>query len=225
MPIGIVADPRSGCDRRHDPSSAGLRRRHPGGAADGQLAHGLTGLAHVDWRYIQLRRQTGIAYWLVSLAGIHMFPTLLVFCPVRPRRRYRGRPVNLLDWVATATVVAGVWLEATADSQLRAWRARNTDPQAFIDEGPGTGRVTPTTSASHGVVRPLAFAMAAAPSQWPTVTGPVAMAVLFRFISIPMMEERMLGKRPGYQAQIDSTSMLFLWPPKAKPEAPQSSPD
>ena len=51
------------------------------------------------------------------------------------------------------------------------------------------------------------------------------MAVLFRFISIPMMEERMLGKRPGYQAQIDSTSMLFLWPPKAKPEAPQSSPD
>ena len=30
-------------------------------------------------------------------------------------------------------------------------------------------------------------------------------------------EERMLRKRPTYQAQIDTTSLLFLWPPRSKP--------
>ena len=46
--------------------------------------------------------------------------------------------------------------------------------------------------------------------------GPLLMAGLFRFASIPLMEARMLRKRPAYAEQIATTSMLFLWPPRAK---------
>src|SRR5581483_4482964 len=39
------------------------------------------GLNHEDWRYVQLREQTRgrVPWWLVSLTGIQLMPTLVVF--------------------------------------------------------------------------------------------------------------------------------------------------
>ena len=42
-------------------------------------ARGWGGLDHQDWRYVDLQRKTGRAYWLVSLTGIHLVPTVWVF--------------------------------------------------------------------------------------------------------------------------------------------------
>ena len=40
-----------------------------------------TGLAHEDWRYIEIRRRTKspALYWVASLVSLHLTPTLLVF--------------------------------------------------------------------------------------------------------------------------------------------------
>ena len=43
-----------------------------------------------------------------------------------------------------------------------------------------------------------AFGLAADPSAWWVLVGPIAMTGLFVFISIPMIEKRMLRKRPAY---------------------------
>ena len=45
---------------------------------------GWTGLDHEDWRYVDLKEKTGVFYWLVSLLGIHMMPTLWVFGGMLP---------------------------------------------------------------------------------------------------------------------------------------------
>jgi len=42
-------------------------------------ARGFQGLGHEDWRYVDFRRKTGRLYWPVSLAGLHMFPTVQVY--------------------------------------------------------------------------------------------------------------------------------------------------
>ena len=42
------------------------------------------GLVHEDWRYHALQKRTGAFYWLVSLTGIHIFPTIQVFLGCLP---------------------------------------------------------------------------------------------------------------------------------------------
>jgi protein-S-isoprenylcysteine O-methyltransferase Ste14 len=50
--------------------------------------------------------------------------------------------------------------------------------------------------------------------QWWFLVGPVAMWALFLFISVPMMDKRMLERKEGYEKYMKSTSGLVLWPPK-----------
>ena len=45
------------------------------------------GIKHEDWRYVDFERKTGtntFLYWLVSLFGFHLVPTLLVFFAMTP---------------------------------------------------------------------------------------------------------------------------------------------
>ena len=59
------------------------------------------GLKHEDWRYKNFRKQFPKAYWLVSFAGIHLFPTVMVFLACLPL--YFGMKesfeMNLLGWI------------------------------------------------------------------------------------------------------------------------------
>jgi steroid 5-alpha reductase family enzyme len=52
------------------------------------------------------------------------------------------------------------------------------------------------------------------PALWWTVCAPILMTMLFVFISIPMMEKKLLASKEGYAAYQKSTSMLLLLPPK-----------
>ena len=42
-----------------------------------------TGLIHEDWRYEQMRRFP-LPYWLISILGMHLFPTVLVYFAFAP---------------------------------------------------------------------------------------------------------------------------------------------
>lgn len=188
---------------------------------------GWSGLHHEDWRYVDLQRQTGFAYWLVSLTGLHLFPTLMVFAGLWSAYVAVTAPAPTwwLDLVGGAVLFGAVLLEGFADRQLRQWRERQPDPLAYIDEGLWH------YSRHPNYLGELSFwfglwlvALAADPSQWQTVLGPLLMAGLFRFASIPLMEARMLRKRPAYAEQIATTSMLFLWPPRAKRKPTEFSP-
>jgi steroid 5-alpha reductase family enzyme len=57
------------------------------------------------------------------------------------------------------------------------------------------------------------FGLAAAPTYWWTIVGPLAITLLFWFVSLPMIEDRMLERRPGFAQHIESTSMVIPWFP------------
>jgi steroid 5-alpha reductase family enzyme len=85
------------------------------------------GMAAEDWRYVDLRRRHGKAYWLVNLFGIHLLPTVLVFAgclPVFATAADGSRESGWLDVLSLVVIGGAIWIEARADTELRRFRAK-----------------------------------------------------------------------------------------------------
>jgi steroid 5-alpha reductase family enzyme len=164
---------------------------------------GWSGLSHEDWRYVRMRDGTRgtLPWWLVSLTGIQLMPTLVVFAgmlAVWPALT-GDRTLNLLDLLAGAVTVVAIGLEGVADVQMR----------RFVRDPAHRGRV-----AEVGLWRwtrhpnylgeislwwgMWLFGLAAAPDWWWTIAGPLAMVALFVFVSVPLMDRRSRERRPDF---------------------------
>lgn len=174
------------------------------------------GLRHEDWRYRDLRRKTGGLYWLVSLLGIHLMPTVLVFLgclPLWPALVAGDRPLGILDGCALAVGLAAIWLEATADRQLHRFVRAGPAPDAILDTGVWSWCRNPNYLGEIGVWISLAmFGDAADPMAMWIWIGPGAMILLFVVVSIPMKERRMAARRPGFAAHRERVPKLLPWP-------------
>ena len=163
-------------------------------------ALGWRGLGHEDWRYVQIREQNRAPWWLVSLTGIQLMPTLVVFAgllAVWPAMR--SGPLNALDAVAAVVTVAAIAIETTADLQLRRFTADPGHRGRIADCGLWSRSRHPNYLGEIGFWWGLwLFGLAAAPSWWWTVAGPILMVLLFAFVSVPMMDRRSLARRPAY---------------------------
>jgi steroid 5-alpha reductase family enzyme len=166
-------------------------------------ARGWRGRQEQDWRYDQLAEQTGPWYWLVSLTGIHLFPTLLVFLgclPLFPALTMPGRELNVLDALAFLLALAATAIELLADDQLRAFRQRHPGGKATMTKGLWAYSRHPNYFGEVLFWWALfLFGIAARPDLlWP-LAGAVSITLLFEFISIPMIERRMVARRPDYR--------------------------
>ena len=181
-------------------------------------ARGWHGLAHEDWRYVDLRQKTGRAYWLVSLLGLHLMPTAMVLagCLALRAAFFVGtRPFGALDVVAALVTAGAVLIEGTADNQLRAFRLAAPPPGSTLEAGLWRYSRHPNYfgevsfwwglalfAVASGAVVPLAFA------------GALAITALFLFVSIPMIDKRMLSRRPDYRERMRRVSPLVPLPPR-----------
>jgi steroid 5-alpha reductase family enzyme len=160
------------------------------------------GLTHEDWRYVRLRQQTGGAYWLVSLAGLHMMPTVIVFLgllPLYPALSVGVRPWGLLDALAVLVTGGAVLLEQTADRQLLRFRRSDPDPRSILASGLWARSRHPNYLGEIGFWWGLfLFGLSARPGWWWSGIGALAITLLFRGVSLPLIETRMLERRPGY---------------------------
>ncbi|MFW6051111.1 MAG: DUF1295 domain-containing protein [Myxococcota bacterium] len=176
------------------------------------------GLSHEDWRYVDLRAKHGRAYWLVSFSGIHMFPTVLTFLGSLSLYPALAAGTSLLGWLdAAAVIVTGgaIWIEAAADKQLRNFVTGERRPGEIMNRGLWAYSRHPNYFGEMAFWWGLwLFGLAADPSWWWTVVGPASITLLFVFISIPMMEERMQTRRPHYREHRRRVSMVVPWPPK-----------
>ncbi|MBN2113251.1 MAG: DUF1295 domain-containing protein [Acidimicrobiia bacterium] len=167
------------------------------------FARGWTGLNHEDWRYATYRRLGRARYWLISLAGLQMMPTLMVFgamLPVYAVTRQPGPGPNLLDGLAVGVALGALVLEAVADEQKRRQKAVAV-PGTLVASGLWERARHPNYLGEVAFWWGLfAFAPAAAWSHSWTVVGAVAMTLLFWRISVPLMDRHMQSHYPGYQA-------------------------
>ncbi|HEX2573936.1 MAG TPA: DUF1295 domain-containing protein [Polyangia bacterium] len=176
------------------------------------------GLQHEDWRYIDLRHKTGAAYWLVSFTGLHLFPTLIVLLacvPLYPASTLRLTSFNALDLLATLVTGGAIALEALADQTLYEFRRQSPPAGAILDRGPWRWSRHPNYLGEMGFWWGLAlFGLAARAPVLTTIAGAASITAMFVFITIPMIERRMLARRPAYAERIRRVSMVVPWPPK-----------
>jgi steroid 5-alpha reductase family enzyme len=90
-------------------------------------------------------------------------------------------------------------VETVADNQMRAFTRDPANRGRTIDVGLWSRSRHPNYLGEITMWCGLwLFGLAADPTWWWTIAGPVVMVLLFETASIPMMEERSLQRRPEY---------------------------
>jgi steroid 5-alpha reductase family enzyme len=183
-------------------------------------ARGWRGLDHEDWRYVDLRRKSGGAYWAVSFGGLHFGPTLIVFLgclPLWAAVHAASRPLGLLDAAGVALALGGTLLELLADAQLQRFRLAPPAPDAVLESGLWAWSRHPNYLGEILYWCGLALlGFAAAGWHWWIPLGALAMALMFWRASLPLMEERMLARRPRFADVQRRVPLLIPRPPKRR---------
>jgi len=180
---------------------------------------GWHGLGHEDWRYVDIRAKSGKAWPLASLAGVHFFPTLIVFAGLLPvySAMTSPAPLGLLDFVAFTVAVSATFIEGVADQQLRHYLDRRSSHEEILATGLWKYSRHPNYFGECSLWWGLAlFGLAADPHIW-SVAGAIAMTAMFVFVSIPLLDERSAARRPGYREHMRRVSALLPLPPRAAP--------
>jgi len=178
-------------------------------------ARGWTGFDHEDWRYVDFRRKLPAPLFeVVNLAGLHLFPTLIVFLAMTGgvfawRSPEAAGPLAL---VGAGVIVAATTLQLVADNALRQFRLEKKSRDDILSTGVWSWSRHPNYFGEicvwWGVW--LVGLDGGAPA-W-TVAGPVAMTLMFRTVSIPLIERRMAARRSGWAAHVARTPMLLPLP-------------
>jgi len=174
------------------------------------------GLADEDWRYADYRK-LGAGYWPVSFLGFHLFPTIIVFLgciSLLPAFLSGSRQPGILDLLGIAVTLGAIWMESIADRQLRTFIRTRTNPAQILGTGVWSLSRHPNYFGEVLFWWGLwLFGLAANPSWWWTIAGPVAITGLFLGVSIPMMDRRLLARHPGYAEVIAARSAFIPIPP------------
>lgn len=184
----------------------------------GNWIYAFPGLHHEDWRYPMLRAKAGSWEFAVDLVAIHVLPTLQVFLGMLPvyvvlTRTDRG--VGWWDAVALAVGCGSVVLSFVADLQMYRF-ARSRSAGQSMDQGLWAWSRHPNYFGEFSFWLSLGlFGVAAAPGDWWWLfAGALAMYAMFQAASIPMMEQRSLQRRPGYQDVIERVPRFVPRPPR-----------
>ena len=171
---------------------------------------GWKGLAHEDWRYRDLRNKTGFFYPLVNFLGIHLFPTLLVFLAALPLKAVfvSENPLSYIDAIGASIMGLGILVESIGDKQLHQFR--NSDKKTGIINI-GIWRYTRHPNYLGEILFWCGLYILAIDAGVDPyfIIGPILISLLFIFISIPMMEKRLLNKHSEYKEYKRTTSMLI----------------
>jgi steroid 5-alpha reductase family enzyme len=171
------------------------------------------GFKHEDWRYVNFRKSSGKAYWLVSFLAIHLFPTIMVYLGCLaffPILSAEGRGLNTWDIVAAIILFGSVIYVFIADEQLRTFRKKPENKGKTISSGLwGLSRHPNYLGEISTWWGLAAYAIAAGCEHWWTLLGPATITIMFLFASIPLIEKRNLERRQGYKEYKASTPMLL----------------
>jgi steroid 5-alpha reductase family enzyme len=183
-----------------------------------------TGLVHEDWRYEEMR-SAPVPYWLNSLIGMHLFPTVLVYFAFAPAALVliaapsTQPPLGPWDVLGLIGALSAVAIELFADEQLRKYRESGEYAKGGAFRR-GLWKYSRHPNYFGEVLFWLSMIPFAVPggflSEYPALVliGPITMAIFFRF-SCWLMDVRSLARRPEYQQVVDEVSAMVPWWPKS----------
>jgi len=173
---------------------------------------GWKGLSHQDWRYTMLKEKNPDIWFITNLGGINMMPTIFVFLGMVPAYYIinNSQQLNIISITGFLVCLMAAILQFVSDRQMAIFRSNENNRGNCINTGLWKYSRHPNylgeVSLWWGI---WIILMGSAPGYWITVIGPVAMTILFVFISIPMMEKYVLQKRPTYVEYKKTVPMLI----------------
>ena len=164
-----------------------------------------TGLHHEDWRYVDLRNKSGVAWPLVNFFGIHLFPTVQVFLGLLPVHAALtiDAPLGVWDAVGGLVTALAIVIEQVSDRQLLDFRVA---PERVKGDVMNTGLWAYSRHPNY-VGEALfwwglaLFTLQVAPDDTWRWSGAAAITLMFVFISIPMIEKHNKARRENYDAR------------------------
>jgi steroid 5-alpha reductase family enzyme len=170
-------------------------------------------LMHQDWRYKKLAEDSGRLYWIVSFSGIHLFPTLFVFLGMLPVfvASKMTAATGVFDILGLIICLAAVGIEYLSDEQLRKFKSSNPIKGANMEKG--LWAISRHPNYFGEILFWFGLFFFAIGDQfrengW-TAVGFISMIILFKFISIPMMEKRLVKTKTDYEKYQKRVSALI----------------
>lgn len=158
------------------------------------------GMKDEDWRYTQLREKTKKWFPVVNFMGIHLMPTALTFfgsLPIYFFYEINSAPNKPIFIIALLFTLFAIVVEAVSDYQLRKFRQNNRDTHTRLKSGLWRKFNHPNYLGEMlfwwGI---YFFSISANPAYWILFPAPLAITILFVFVSIPMMNKHLLSTKP-----------------------------
>lgn len=176
------------------------------------------GFIEQDWRYDMLREKNIKLYPVTNFFGIHMIPTIVVFIQmVNVYESLISSSLNIVVFIIGILfcLIAPI-IQIVSDKQMYDFRLNNTDKSKVINVGLWRFSRHPNYFGELmfwvGIYliylsKSMIFNI--------NIVYPILMILLFIFISIPMMENK-LKNREGFKEYKSSVSVLFPFPQKKK---------
>ena len=167
-----------------------------------------------DWRYTKYRNeQSAPVFHIINLFGLNLMPTIVVFLAMVPAffAIDAAASVNVLTVYALLNCLAAVCIQFVADGQRH--RFAQANPGKVCNVGLWKHARHPNYFGEiliWGSV--FIFYLAAVPGPQTKIwcmLGFILIALLFRFISVPLMEKRQLQNKPEYKAYREQTRMFI----------------
>ncbi len=179
-------------------------------------AYSFKGLHKEDWRYTKFRTEHPKLFPLISLFGIHLFPTLVVYLLMMSPIQFFSvvnngavtNQFNISSVISVIIMVGAIVIEMIADIQSHYFRKKH--PGEFIKIGLWKVSRHPNYFGEMTFwFGAYLLLISMCPNLWVLVLGPLVNLLMFAFISIPLMEKRMLKKYPEYEEYKKTTNVLI----------------
>lgn len=173
-------------------------------------AYTFRGMAHEDWRYTQYRKtQPPLLFHLTNFFGLNMMPTVLVFVAMLPGfELYENTfEAGIWLWIGLAMCIAAATIQLIADTQIH--RFRKAHPGQYCNVGLWRKGRHPNYFGEILMWWGIWVMYASQGTLDWRIISPIAVTILFLFVSIPMMERRQRLNKPGYEAYRKQTRMLI----------------
>ena len=171
-----------------------------------------------DPRYGLWREKSGDRFWLVSLVKVFILQALFlwVISIVLQVGQMAATPDSLtwLDITGMVVWAIGLAFESLADWQLARFKMDPANKGQVMDRGLWAYSRHPNYFGEFLVWWGMYLIALATPNGWWTILSPaIVTAVLLKMTGIPLTEQQLVKKRPGYSDYIKRTSAFFPWPP------------
>jgi steroid 5-alpha reductase family enzyme len=174
-------------------------------------AYTFDSLESQDWRYDMLKEKTGKFYPIISLIGINLFPTLIVYLAVLPAMIFMEKGgFNLFTLLGFLICLLAASLQLFADIQMQQYRNSPHDKAKIIDVGLWKYSRHPNYLGEilmwWGV---FIMMFSVNTTLWIYGIGALLNTGMFFFISIPMAEKRLAGYKQGFAEYKNRTRVLL----------------